>query len=478
LLALGSLMTTSGPFPWCLELVSRALENQNETSAARARILALKARLEGLSGQIERGLETLAEAGDVVSEEDAHARAEVEMAHGFLLWRKGDAASAESYYARAEQFAHAAGEDVMRAHSIATRTILRSAMGKHEDSVERMQLAHELSRPDLGTHADITYLAGWMHCELGEHAEAQAYLELAAANLRQLRRLRPLAATYAALGWLELDRMAPDVAERHFNDSLVLARETAHPRAEVAAYIGLALARILRGEFQSAETTLERALAIPEALANARSAVCLLAYRAYAAARQERHVHAGRWMAQAQERARTIGGTLAAEVDLIFEAVALASGAPLSAASRKRQIQPGDVLGERLSLRLLEAVTRASHDAELPERPAADALVVDSGGRWFERPGQPRVTLERSAALASLLSALVDAQLDSTDRLLTLDECFAALAQGESASVESKANRVYVAISRLRKLGLRNAIVGSRRGYRLSSALRVVVAGR
>ena len=58
---------------------------------------------------------------------------------------------------------------------------------------------------------------------------------------------------------------------------------------------------------------------------------------------------------------------------------------------------------------------------------------------------------------------------------LAIDEVVAPRKAGERVSAGAAANRVYAALARLRTLGLREALVRDREGWRIDPAIELVV---
>jgi predicted ATPase len=126
----------------------------------------------------------------------------------------------------------------------------------------------------------------------------------------------------------------------------------------------------------------------------------------------------------------------------------------------------------RLALRALDRTSNAAHPRPVP----AHALVVGGGGRWFRMPGEPVVSLERRRPLALLLDRLAAVRCEAREAALAWDILQEAGWPGERILAEAGAHRVRVAISTLRKLGLRDALETTPEGYRLASSLVVVRA--
>ena len=89
---------------------------------------------------------------------------------------------------------------------------------------------------------------------------------------------------------------------------------------------------------------------------------------------------------------------------------------------------------------------------------------------WFAVDGEPRVPTERLRSGRRILQALV-----LRPEPLSLHELFAIGWPGERATAESMQNRVYVAITRLRKLGLNGCIVSTEGGWQIAPEVDLVV---
>jgi hypothetical protein len=102
---------------------------------------------------------------------------------------------------------------------------------------------------------------------------------------------------------------------------------------------------------------------------------------------------------------------------------------------------------------------------------------VQAQGEWFRAPGQSAVvSLRRRAAFRRLLAALCAARVHTPGRALDVGELREAGWPGEQVRVEAGANRVYVAIATLRRMGLDGTLLNVGDGYLLSRDVPVVVA--
>ena len=92
-------------------------------------------------------------------------------------------------------------------------------------------------------------------------------------------------------------------------------------------------------------------------------------------------------------------------------------------------------------------------------------------GRWIERGRGPRVDLSRRTVLGRMAVVLARARLERPGRGLELAELAAACWPGERIVRSAAANRVYVAISGLRRAGLAADLEKCADGYRISPEL-------
>ena len=97
--------------------------------------------------------------------------------------------------------------------------------------------------------------------------------------------------------------------------------------------------------------------------------------------------------------------------------------------------------------------------------PAASRLVVDVDARFLDLPRGPRVDLRRSPVLRALLLALVSARMQSPGRSCSRATLIEACWPGSRAARSSMSNRLRVAISTLRRLGLREVLRRSVDGW-------------
>ncbi len=102
-----------------------------------------------------------------------------------------------------------------------------------------------------------------------------------------------------------------------------------------------------------------------------------------------------------------------------------------------------------------------------------DVFVVARSGAWFRAPGVGLVSLGARRQLERVLEALAEAREHSPSEVRSVSALVAAGWPGERVLPRAGASRVYVSITSLRRLGLRDAIVRTPEGYRLGDDVRV-----
>lgn len=129
---------------------------------------------------------------------------------------------------------------------------------------------------------------------------------------------------------------------------------------------------------------------------------------------------------------------------------------------------------DRVLGRLLLAALGASTPARVEDDVDAARFSVD--GRWFRLPTEPVVSLERRRPLAGMLELLVAERLARPGAPVSVEMLLAAGWPGERVRPDAGAHRVRVALSTLRKLGLRGLLLTTGAGYALDPARKVRTA--
>lgn len=109
--------------------------------------------------------------------------------------------------------------------------------------------------------------------------------------------------------------------------------------------------------------------------------------------------------------------------------------------------------------------------------PSKAGLVVGPEAAWFELAGEARVDLSTRKTLRLLLWELVQKHRDAAGKATSLEEFQEIGWPGEQMTFHSGRQRVYVAVSTLRKLGLQAALVSTEDGYLLPESLVIEIQG-
>lgn len=486
LLALEPLITRRGPFPWCLGLLERVVEEGRASldDASLVGLLALRARLRAMTGELDAADADARLALSVAERSDRDAlRAEAHLAAAFARWLRFDVDATQEHYARAAAHAAAAGDACAEVDARSSGAVVRVWGGRPSGAVGELLDALALARAtgDRLREGSTLYALAWVELQLGNAEASGDYADQALSLVRELEDHRMEAATLECLACArrELDRF--DGAREAFAASLRVSAASGNTQQNLRTRTASASTELLAGRTRTAYDELAAAVAELRRAGNERGEAEALGTYAFACAELGLHDEARATLVRARALARSAGEPLPQLVALAGVAAdALAPNADrLRVRRRVRALLAGkepvaprvpELLGVsseiRLARRLLgQALARSGISAE-----PARALEVSADFLTCSFRGE-RIDLSRRVVLARVLGALVRAHGEEDGRLLAVEELFTAGWPGERALPDAAANRVYVAVSRLRKLGLGDALVGSRKGYRLSPAL-------
>lgn len=107
-----------------------------------------------------------------------------------------------------------------------------------------------------------------------------------------------------------------------------------------------------------------------------------------------------------------------------------------------------------------------------------EPFVADATGRWYTTPDGQRFDLERRKTLARVLATMLEARRDEPGRALSVSDMLERAWVDEKLQPRAGANRVYVAMTTLRKMGLRDILARTDSGYVLDPEvpLRIIEA--
>jgi hypothetical protein len=148
----------------------------------------------------------------------------------------------------------------------------------------------------------------------------------------------------------------------------------------------------------------------------------------------------------------------------------------VAVADRIRQLAGVSLDPDGFAAFMSRLLCRLQRPAASSEAVTAEPLTVHVGpdAAWVAGPDGERHHLGR--ALRQIMVALVEHHRSRPHSALNVDELLQAGWPGERPAFEAGANRVYVALSRLRSMGLRDAIERFDDGYRIPAQVRVRIA--
>ena len=426
---------------------------------------------------LEEGLALAAAADDPLREALGHMRI------GELVEIDGATHAARTSYTTALACLARAPDDPLRPLVEAeVRTLLAHAYrreGQLEHAEREIHRALAIHRA-AGRSDDLPmalYEAGVIAWFRGRHDDALARYDegLALAHQADARHARGALLYVRAI--LLQERGDLDQAFEFYVRAIALIRESGNLYLEASALYYFAGAHLERGHHEDARKLLDRAGAMFHALAVPRYQALTAGCRATLLAIAGDHDAANGCIAVAERAAAACSSELAVTATVAIHRLATrivradpaARAALIAEARTLAAAHPSD--DSRFALRVALACVPGAGP-----RTTGDPLRIRSGARAFRLPGAAEdVDLRRRAPLQRIVLALAHRRLEAPGEALGLAELLAAGWPGERVRDGPGANRVHVALTTLRNLGLRPWLVSSADGYALTSAIPVVL---
>ncbi|AUX36127.1 MULTISPECIES: tetratricopeptide repeat protein [Sorangium] len=458
--AIEPVLSTRGPFGAQLELLDRALAAAEALAAdpgVAARALAARGRARRLRGQAEAALDDLERArAQAAALGEAALLSGILADLGVLHHGRREMERARDHYEQALALHRALGDRRAEGRALGNLGALHHDERREAEAAAYYERAIAIAAEigDGRQEGIFSTNAGLLEQERGAPALARRRYERAAAILGEVGDLRLLAITLGNLGALHHEEGRLADARACHGRAVALLREVGDRRSEAIALcrLGAALASVGEvGEARRALEPAERLLAQlgdePDVeLARVASGFVDLA------------------LAQAARRAGQ-GDEAAARVVAARRRIARArEGAP-SSASRSDDV--------RLLLRILERSLAALGGLAEARAGAERELLLTEGARFVRPPGSGWHDLRERHAARRLLLALAEQQRCAPGRGLSLAALQEAGWPGERILPEAAANRIYVAMNQLRKLGMKPWLRRDAEGYSLDPALPV-----
>jgi predicted ATPase len=444
LVALDALVVTTGPLAAHAVALDRALARRGSHPLGAAAFLArgyARVRLgeEGARSDLLRARDLARRARDDVT----YGRAVVEI--GVESSRRGAIDDATYAYEEARRVFHQARERVLEGVTLGHLAVVRHRGGDLDGALAHLEAQMRIARPDdLATRASLEVHLGGNRHERGDLTEARTHYRRALALARRAGALRQEAVARAALGLVHWERGDLERSRAMHERAVVAARALGDRAYEGLCLASLAGVETSAGRLARAERILDDGAALALAVDNARVRGAIDIYRAMLLFARGARTRDARRADELARRARREVARVAADPRAVSEDV-------------------------RVALRIARARFEGLADD------AASELAVDRDGRWFRFSGGKDVSLVRHRVLARLLLALAEHRLRSPGAALSTFDLLAAGWPGQTIAPLAGANRVYVALTALRRLGLRTAIVRANDGYMLDRDVRVAI---
>ncbi len=426
LLALGPVLATRGPAHFHLALCERLTRHRPDVPELyHARALARRSTgdLEGAERDLRAGLER-------VSAGWLYASMQKDLGVLYHQLRRID--PARSCYELALTEAASLGDKRLLGIITGNLGALDHDVGRFEDADRRYRAALDRLREvgDARLEGIFWTNLGVLEQEQGRHSHARKHYGRALVLLDEAADSRFQAIALGNLGLLEHEAGNLEAARERHELALALLLEVGDARSEAwcRARLGAVLARL--GELDAAEAQLDDA----ERLVVGRDALGLRLVRLFRCflelAAGDEEAALGRLEA-AQSRGDDRGGDAPSLVEVNDDA--------------------------RMVVRMLVK--------SLPAEPRA-SLEVGPEASWFRPPGGAVQSLERFAAARNILDRLIAARRLG-EPPVSADALFEAGWPGVKITPQSAANRLYVQLAKLRKMGLKAVLLRTEEGYYL-----------
>ncbi|WP_433929114.1 tetratricopeptide repeat protein [Sorangium cellulosum] len=464
LCAVEPVLSTRGPFGAQLELLDRALAAAEALAAdplVAARALAARGRARRLRGQAEAARADLERARAQAAALGAAALVSGIVADlGVLHHGRREMERAREHYEQALALHRALGDRRAEGRALGNLGALYHDERREDEAAGHYERAIAIAAEigDGRLEGIFSTNAGLLEQERGAPAQARRRYERAVAILGEVGDLRLLAITLGNLGALHHEEGRLDDARACHGRAVALLREVGDRRSEAIALCRLGAALASRGEIDEARRALEPAERLLAQLGDEPDVELVRVASGFV---ELALAQAARRAARGEEAAAHAG----AARRRIARAREGAEGAP-SSASRSDDV--------RLLLRILE---RSLDALGLPEGRGEGGevreLLLTEGARFCRPPGGGWHDLRERHAARRLLLALAEQQRRAPGRGLSMAALQEAGWPGERILPGAAANRIYVAMNQLRKLGLKPWLRRDGEGYSLDPALPV-----
>jgi predicted ATPase/predicted negative regulator of RcsB-dependent stress response len=427
--ALARLLRDRGEPQEAVAVLERAIESARGADGPRlamwvdlGELLLAQGRFEDARAPIEEAISGAASFSAILQRAEAAA--------GLRAHVQGRLPEAEASYLRALDGAQALGDARAEAHAL--RDLGNVCLQRGESGRARAYYEDALAK----SPGDDLRLEGVVRGNLAILHQEDGHLETAYAELRR------------ALSCLRA------VGDRPFE-------------AHLLGYLGAVQHE--RGQLDGARDAYGRALTVLREVRDLRLEGVFSAARAAVHAQKGSFGHAHNDLATADRRLRAVGDPALLVALALHRAAVMLSEAIARGDGRSALLEATALLDQTAEQ------VKDNDDARFASRMLrrllpADALTIGEGGSFFEREGC-RVELSARPTLARILEALAQARLSSDPQPLRPADLLSAGWPGERVLPQAGQNRVRVALTALRNLGLRSALCTVEGGHMLDPAI-------
>jgi len=469
LLVLWPVLLVRGPLATYAKLMGPVLDVSAGSGAdpsLQADALAVRGSLRWHRGQSQEGLGDLIKALAIARKLDNRRLEGRVLVHlGKALADRGELDEARGHCDGALAIHRELGDEAEEGRALAMMGQLEARRGRHDDArrLYERALAIHGRVGDAVLEAQDRRLLGELLLGLDQREEAQSCLDSAAETARRLGDRRGEAIARGFLALLHHDGGDIRRARRGYEEVAEHLGRLGFRRLEGVFTGYLAILERESGRWMEAYTLLERALdLVGDDDAEHRS--LFLAHLGGLDA------DAGR-TEEARELLEAADGSLGASAPtptpfrtaIALQRFHLSTGGG-AAALREAEGPAASSAQVRIAVRCLRgALEKGPERGE--QRPMEDALIVGAGGLWLRPPGGERVSLKQRRPLRLLVERLSQERLAEPGHPLSWEDLLAAGWPQERVIPSAGAHRVRVAISTLRKLGLREVLITVPEGY-------------
>ncbi|MEM7159114.1 MAG: tetratricopeptide repeat protein [Myxococcota bacterium] len=456
-LALDTVASIRGSFAAHLELLEQTLSRTQAHAVAvavRVRVLRARAKARLMHGQSAAAQEDFDEALErAEAEGDAALEAEVLADRGVFHHQRREVERAQALYDQALQRARAAKALAVEGRVLGNLGALRHDRHELDDARKIYDDALEVLRRVGNLRLEAIHVCnlGTLELERGEGDRARGHFEASQQLLEPLGDRRLLAIVRGNQGTLEHMQGRLEDARQCHEDALAILREVGDRRSEALSLSRLGRAWAELGWVEDAQGCLAAAGRLVGRFPDAMVSATVELDRGFVELAEARNSEPEPRDALLQKARDRIAQVSRAEAD------------------SPAWIERSDDI--RFAVHLLERGLADLDAQSAPsEAPPQNAVLVGPQGRWLQVPGEQAQDLRRRKAMRLILDRLTDEHRANPGAGLPLETLLEVGWPGERVMASAGANRVYVALTTLRKMGLRKLLLSRDDGYLLDPA--------